>query len=83
MKQTKIESLIEATINTLIGFVVTFTFLPLVNFVCGIEMSGGQMTASTVLFTILSVARSYVVRRFFNNHLQLLKKRIKNIIEKK
>lgn len=69
MKQTKLESLFEAFINTLFGFCVTYFALPYVNALCGIEMNGKQEFWSIVLFTILSVIRGYIVRRFFNGNL--------------
>lgn len=67
MNQTRLTSLVEAIVNTAIGFTITIVMLPIVNYICGIEMSGGQMTLSTTLFTIISVVRGYVIRRFFNN----------------
>lgn len=68
MSQSRKESLIEASVNTAIGLLITFAFLPVVNKICGIEMSGGQMTLSTVLFTIISVGRGYLIRRFFEGN---------------
>lgn len=67
MKQKKFESLIEAIANTFIGFIITMMVYPLVNWICDIHMNVGQATLSTLLFTIISVARSYCIRRFFNN----------------
>lgn len=78
MNQTKLESLIEACVNTIVGFLITLFFLPIVNYIVGIHMTGGQMTYSTALFTIISVARGYFIRRFFNN-LYWLKNRVKRI----
>ena len=64
--QTKLESLIEACTNTLIGFSVsflsTFIIFPLV----GYETSFGKNLIVTLFFTVVSVFRGYVVRRFFN-----------------
>jgi len=77
MNQSKLESFIEACINTIIGFSITMVCLPIVNYICGIKMSGSQMTVSTFLFTIISVARGYFIRRFFNN-LYWLKTKIKS-----
>lgn len=69
MKQTKLESFIEACVNTLVGFLITIVFLPIVNRMCGIRMSATQMTLSTALFTIISVIRGYVIRRFFEGNI--------------
>lgn len=81
MKQTKVESLVEAVVNTVVGFTITLAFLPIVNYIWDIEMNASQMTGSIFLFTMLSVVRGYVIRRFFNN-LKLLKNYIIKIFEK-
>jgi len=82
MTQSRIESLIEAVVNTIIGLAITMFFLPIVNRICGIQMSVGQMTLSTFIFTIISVARGFVVRRFFNNF-YWIKTKLKQLIIKK
>jgi len=82
MNQTRIESLVEAFVNTLVGFCITIFFLPIVNKLCGIEMSPSQMGISTFLFTIISVLRGFVIRRFFNN-LYWIKNKLKQIILKR
>lgn len=66
-QQSKLESLAEAIVNVCVGLCITMFFLPIVNKICGIQMNVGQMTLSTVLFTIISVLRSYIIRRFFSN----------------
>lgn len=68
-RQTKVESFIEALVNTAVGFLITMFFLPIVNRIIGLEMSVVQMGLSTFLFTIISVARSYFIRRFFANNI--------------
>ncbi len=67
MTQSKLGSFIEACVNTAIGFIVTIIALPFVNYFCDIHMTGSQMGWSTFIFTIISVARGFVIRRFFNN----------------
>lgn len=69
MSQSKLGSFIEAITNTAIGFFITMTFLPIINYLCHISMSVGQASLSTFLFTILSVARGYIIRRFFNGNI--------------
>jgi predicted Na+-dependent transporter len=78
MNQTKVESLIEAIVNTLVGFTVSMLATPLINLIMGIKMTGGQLTGSVLLFTVLSIARGYVVRRWFNN-LQGIKSKLRKI----
>lgn len=71
MNQTKLGSLIEACINVLIGFVINmfanFLILPLIGF----HISLGQNLFIGVLYTFVSVARSYAIRRWFNARLHL------------
>jgi membrane protein implicated in regulation of membrane protease activity len=64
--QSKLESLTEAIINTFIGFVIAFIsqliFFPIV----GVDVTLGQNLLLTVLFTLVSIIRTYVIRRYFN-----------------
>lgn len=64
--QSKKGSLTEAITNTAIGFVVTLLFSPLIYWICGVTMKPAQMGMVTLLFTAVSVARSYIIRRVFN-----------------
>lgn len=65
--QTKKQSFIEALINVAIGFCVTLVFSPVIYWLCDVKVNMAQTWSVTFLFTILSVLRSYVVRRFFNH----------------
>lgn len=72
MEQSRLGSLIEAAINTVIGFLVSFMAWPLGAWLCGLpDYSGGQHAGIVGFFTVLSVARSYVVRRWFNARLKV------------
>lgn len=64
--QTKKNSFKEACINTLIGFLITLLFSPLIYAICGIKTSPSQLGLATFYFTIISVGRSYIIRRYFN-----------------
>lgn len=70
MDQTRLGSLIEAGINVMIGFAINmaanFVILPLVGF----EITLQQNLFIGVLYTLVSVARSYIVRRWFNARLR-------------
>lgn len=66
MSQTKRSSFYEACINTTIGFIITLCVSPLINWHCNIHITYAQMGWSTIDFTIVSVIRSYVIRRWFN-----------------
>lgn len=65
--QTKKQSLIESLSNTGIGFLISylscFIIFPLVGFNSG----AGNNLIITIYFTIISIVRSYVLRRVFNN----------------
>lgn len=66
MSQTKRGSFIEAVVNVLVGFGI--------NFFCNLwilPMFGFNITPSVafnigLIFTVVSIARSYVLRRVFN-----------------
>ena len=69
MTQTRMGSLIEACMNVLIGFVINmvanFVILPMVGF----HITLGQNLFIGLLYTVISVARSYAIRRWFNARL--------------
>ena len=63
--QTKKQSFIEANINTFIGFLVSlalaYFILPLWGFERGIVAS----FEITFIYTVVSIARNYIIRRYF------------------
>lgn len=69
MNQTKLGSLIETIVNTLIGFGVSFVAWPVAAWAFGIPFNLQQHFGVVLFFTVLSVARGYVVRRWFNARL--------------
>lgn len=81
MNQTRLQSLVEALVNTFIGFFITMSVLPLINWLLGIQMNLTQASLSTILFTLVSILRGYVVRRFFNNF-HSIKSKIINLIKR-
>lgn len=64
--QSKKRSLTEAVINTLIGFVISFTGGMFFYSLCGVKVSNSQNFILTILYTFLSIGRGYLIRRFFN-----------------
>lgn len=64
--QTRIESFIEVSVNTFIGYVIAvisqLLFFPMVGIIATLE----QNLLLGILFTIVSLIRSYLVRRYFN-----------------
>ena len=63
--QRRITSFIEVCLNVAIGFVVSLLAWPYVGALYDIPYSYSSHVGITVIFTVLSVARGYVVRRFF------------------
>ena len=70
--QTKIQSLVEAVTNTLSGLVLAFIVNMLLMGVAGVTASPAQNAIIVLGHTLVSVVRTYVIRRYFN------KKRTKN-----
>jgi hypothetical protein len=65
-KQTKMDSVIEALFNILIGagiaLVAQFIWFPIL----GKSFTLGENLATTAFFTLVSFIRSYGIRRYFN-----------------
>ena len=80
--QSKLDSFIEAWLNVLIGFGVSvlanFVIFPLV----GIGASTNQIIAVGIFMTFVSVARSYLVRRFANKYLAQIRAKIVEFFRK-
>lgn len=70
MNQTRLGSLIEACLNTGIGLVINLVAQRLVFPLFGFEPPFVTNLAIAAIFTVISIARSYVVRRWFNSRLQ-------------
>lgn len=75
MTQTRLGSLIEALVNVAIGFGINWTANMLILPIFGFHVTGAQALHIGVLFTAISIARSYVIRRWFNNRLHALAQR--------
>lgn len=80
--QSRLESFVESCVNTFIGFAINFAanwyLLPLV---FGIRVTLHDNLILGALFTIISVARSYVIRRFFNSSFKSFSQRIAGYIK--
>ena len=82
MQQSKLDSLIEALLSTFIGFVVSFTANLILMPMLGIPVSLSQNFMLTVAFTFVSVARSYLVRRFANKYLSQVRAKMVEFFRK-
>ena len=67
--QSKLDSFIEACINTFIGFIVATCANIIIFPIVGITASTSQAFLVGVLMTAISVARSYFIRRVANKWL--------------
>lgn len=80
--QTRLESLVEAVINCVIGYGISFManaiLLPLV----GLPVSIKQNLLIGAGMTVVSVARQYAIRRWVQVHLQRLHHNIVSWIER-
>lgn len=68
MKQTRKKSLIEAKINSLIAIPINYSMNMLVIKYMGDKLLTGEhkwFILMTAIFTVVSVLRNYLVRRFF------------------
>ena len=78
MKQSKSVSMIEATLNIGSGFIIALVVWQFLAAAYDIPMPLSRNLEITTIFTTVSLARSYVWRRIFTNHLnKWLAKRIK------
>lgn len=66
MQQTKLESLAESLINILIGYGVALASQLIIFPLFGINVPLSVNMWIGVWFTLISLVRSYVIRRWFN-----------------
>jgi hypothetical protein len=66
MNQTKIESLLESIVNIIIGYGVALASQLLIFPMVGIDVPFSTNLWIGLWFTIISLVRSYVIRRWFN-----------------
>ena len=64
--QTKKQSFIESASNTAVGFLVSYASTFLIFPLMGFNSSGTQNLIITIYFTLVSILRGYVIRRYFN-----------------
>lgn len=67
-RQHRRHSAFEACASTAIGFVVSLAAAELLFPAIGITSTHGQNFSAICAFTVLSIIRSYAVRRLFNHY---------------
>jgi hypothetical protein len=76
MNQTRLGSFIEAWINVAIGFGLNWCANLLILPLFGFHVTGAQAFGIGVFFTVISVIRSYAIRRWFNARLHRLAQKL-------
>ena len=66
MRQSRLMSLVEAVTNVAVGLVVAVATQLAVFPILGLQASLGQNLKLALVFTAVSIARSYALRRLFN-----------------
>jgi len=69
MNQTRIGSLIETSVNVFIGLVVSMIANHFVFPAFGFALSGQANVAISAIYTVISIVRQYILRRWFNARL--------------
>ena len=65
--QTKTQSLIEAFLNTLSGYLISVLVQVLLFPAYGVHLSLGDNMQLVAIFTAVSIVRSYFWRRYYNH----------------
>lgn len=65
MKQSRLMSLVESIANVIVGYGVAVATQILIFPIFGLHMTLAQNLKMGAVFTVVSVARSYVLRRLF------------------
>jgi len=77
VNQTRLGSLIEAGANIVIGYGINFAMnLVILNGVFGLGVTLAQNVWIGLLFTVVSLVRQYILRRWFNARLQVAAQRV-------
>jgi len=64
--QTKLLSLTESLTNTFSGLIISFIIQLIIYPAMNIPVKLHQNIIITIVFTVASIARSYIIRRIFN-----------------
>lgn len=67
MKQSRRMSLCESVVNTVVGFSLGFLAMFVMSKLLDIPVSHQENALIGVVFTIISIARSFVLRRVFEH----------------
>ena len=65
--QSKKHSFIESLLNTVVGFLISLLVQLLIYPILNIPVTIFQNIIITSVFTIVSIIRGYIIRRYFNS----------------
>ena len=65
--QSKKNSFIESLLNTIVGFLISLLVQLLIYPILNIPVTIFQNIIITSVFTIVSIIRGYIIRRYFNS----------------
>lgn len=74
--QTRLSSLIEAAVSTAVGFALSVLAGHFLFPQYGVHITVSTNLSITAWFTLLSVVRGYVIRRWFNNRIHAMAHRL-------
>lgn len=80
MNQTQIGSAIETMANVLIGLLVSIVANHFVFPAFGFQLSGQANVMISVIYTVISIIRQYILRRWFNARLHSAAMRMAGVI---
>lgn len=64
--QSRRMSLVEVAVSYVVGFTLAWLITFYILLVWGLQQNISTATWSTVIFTVVSVVRTYIIRRVFN-----------------
>lgn len=67
MKQSRFMSFVEANANLIVGLAVSYVANATVLPMFGLHISAAQNVGITAIYTIISLVRSYTLRRWFES----------------
>jgi hypothetical protein len=70
VNQTRLESLIEVCVNVAIGWVLAIITQLIIFPLFGIHIGFGDQILISIVFTVISIGKGYVIRRWFNGRIR-------------
>ena len=76
MNQTKIGSFVESLINVVVGFSINFVANLLIFPLFNIHITLSDNFILGIIYTLISIVRSYTIRRWFNSEIKMFSNKI-------